>query len=377
MNNRSIAYIGAGIAALIIVIALVSMQFGGHHGQTTLAGGKDYIVVGTKPNKLFLVDPTARKVVQQYTIPGEGSPFTIDTSPDGRIAYVLTESMNAISGIDLDTGKQVFRAEFSTPEERVRSIGGFAVSPDGKEIFVQESAAKLLPSEYVVEPARVAVYRTDAGLNAKPARTFEIPRRVIMLIPSTNGKILYAMGWDMYALDPQNGHIISTKPILHWNRPNASPPDILDVWPLYERSQVFSTAYFYTRTDIAPDKPGFAKTGILTLDLKTGVMKMRDFEDTSAVIFSTVVDPTDHDRVFGAFYTLSKIDLAKGRLAQRVDLPHSYYAINVSSDGKELYLGGTMNDLEIYSASTMKKLGDIKLPGGADMAASSLRVIHR
>ncbi len=378
MNNRNIAYIGGGIAALIIVIALLLMEFGGHGTSVTgTAAGKDYIVVAAKPNFLFVVDPEARKVVHRYTIPGDGAPFTISTSPDGKVAYVLTDHNNGISGIDLDTGRQVFRAEFSTPDERVRSIGGIAVSPNGKEIFVQESPTKLLPSEYVVEPTRVAVYSTDGGLNAKPVRSFQVPRRIIMLMPSTDGKILYAMGWDMYALDPQDGHIISTKPILHWNRPNTTPPDILDVWPLFERSNVFSTPYYYTRTDVAPDQPGYAKTGILTLDLKTGVMQMRDFEDTAAVIFSSVVDPTDHDRVFGTFYTLSKIDLAKPALVKRINLAHTYYAINISSDGKELFLGGAMNDIAIYSTATMKEIGDIKLTGAGDMAASAMRVIRR
>ena len=381
MNARNIGYIGAAVAAFVILVVLLSMEFGGRHGATSTTGGaapgQDYIVVAAKPNFLFVVDPEARKVVHRYAIPGDGAPFAISTSPDGKIAYVLTDHNNGISGIDLDTGRQVFRAEFSTPEERVRSVGGIAVSADGREIFVQESPTKLLPSEYVVEPARVAVYRTDGGLNARPARTFQVPRRIIMLLPSTDGKILYALGWDMYALDPRDGHIISTQNIQHWNRPNASAPDILDVWPLFERSGVFSTPYYYTRTDVAPDQPGFAKTGILTLDLRTGAMQMRDFEDTSAVIFSSVVDPTDHDRVYGTFYSLSKIDLARGKLAKRIDLAHTYYAVNISSDGKELYLGGAMNDIAIYSTSTMKQIGDIKLAGAGDMAASSMRVIRR
>ncbi len=381
MNNRTIAYIGAAVAAFVVLIVLLSMELGGRHGTTSTAGGaapgQDTIVVGAKPNFLFVVDPQARKVLHRYTIPGDGAPFTISTSPDGKVAYVLTDHNNGISGIDIDTGQQVFRAEFSTPEELVRSVGGIAVSADGKEIFVQESATKLLPSEYVVEPARIAVYRADGGLAAKPVRKLQVPRRIIMMMPSPDGKILYALGWDMYALDPRDGHIISTKPIQHWDRPNASAPDILDVWPLFGRSDVFSTPYYYTRTDVAPDRPDYAKTGILTLDLKTGAMQMRDFENTSAVMFSSVVDPTNHDHIFGTFYTLSNIDLAKGQLVKRIDLAHTYYAVNISSDGKELFLGGAMNDIAIYSTATMKQVGDIKLTGAGDMAAASLRVIRR
>ena len=41
------------------------------------AEAKDYLIVGSKPNALFVVDAAARKVVHSYTIPGEGSPYTI------------------------------------------------------------------------------------------------------------------------------------------------------------------------------------------------------------------------------------------------------------------------------------------------------------
>lgn len=384
MNVRIVGAIEAVLVAAVFLIAPVAralMSTPAHGPQpavTALApAGRDYIVTGAKPNLLFVVDPEARKVVHRYVIPGDGPPFTIAASPDGKRAYVLTDHMNSISGIDLDTGKQVFRAELSSAGELVRSLGGIAVSRDGKELFVQESPAKLLPSEYVVEPARIAVYRTDGGLNAGPVRSFEVPRRIIMMMPSADGKILYALGWDLYALDPQNGHIIGTQKILHWDRSNASPPDILDVWPLFEQSDVFSTPYFYTRTDKKPGSPGFARTGLLTLDLKTGVMTMKDFEDTSVVIFSTVVDPADRSNIYGVYATLSKIDNGRAKLVARVDAAHTYYAINISADGKHLYLGGAMGDIAIYSAADLHEIGDIELPGGGDMAGAAFRMIHR
>ena len=386
MNARILGYLEAAAVAAIFLVPLIGYAIlgGGPHLATqgvpvaqAAKAKRDYIVVGAKPNLLFVVDPMAKKVVHRYKIPGEGSPFSISTSPDGKIAYVLTDHWNAISGIDLDTGKEVFHTVLSSPGERVRSMGGIAISRDGKELFVQEVATKLLPSEYKVEPARIDVYSTDGGLDAKPIRSFQTPRRIIMMMPSTNGKLLYALGWDLYAFDIQTGKLVSTQKVLHWDRAHASKPDILDVWPQFEQSDVFSTPYFYTRTDKKPGEPGFAKTGILTLDLKTGAMKMRDFEDTAVVIFSSVVDPTDHDKVYGVYTTLSKIDLGKGKLDKRLNLAHTYYAVNISPNGKYLYIGGTMSDIAVYSAANMKEVADITLPGAGDMATSSMRVIRR
>lgn len=341
------------------------------------AAADDYLVVGSKPNTLFVVNATQRKVVHQFTIPGPGSPYSISVSPDGKRAYVETNHWGAISGIDLETGQQIFRTEYSTPDERVFGIGGIALSRDGTEIFAQQSPTRMLPSEYQVEPTRVAVYRADGGLAAKPVRSFEIPRRVALLVPSVDSKILYAFGWDLYALDPQDGHILKTEKINHWDRANASKPDILDFWPDFEQSGMLTTPYFYARTDVAPGQPGSAKTGLLTLDLRTGTMAMKDFEDTSALIFSSVANPKKPSEVYGVYTTLSKIDTSAGKLEKRIDLDHTYYAINVSSDGAEIYTGGTMSDIGVYATSDFHRLGDIKLPGGADMAVSSMRIFQR
>lgn len=348
-------------------------------GGLLLAGAadaRDYLVVGSKPNTLFVVDVAARKVAHEFKIPGAGSPYSIAVAPDGKAAYVLTEHWQGISGIDLESGKQIFRAELSSADERVVAIGGIALSRDGTELFVQESPTRMLASEYQVEPARVAVYRTTDGLAAKPARSFEIPRRIIQLMPSTDGKILYALGWDLYALDPQDGRVLKTDKIIHWDRPNAAPPDILDVWPDYEQSDLFTTPYFYARTDVKPGEPGSLKTGLLTLDLKTGAFEMKDFEDFGALIFSSVANPVRRNEVYGVYSTLSKIDRAAGRLDRRIDMDHTYYAANVSTDGSELYAGGTMDDIAIYTTADMRKVGDIKLPGGADMAVTSMRIFH-
>jgi quinohemoprotein amine dehydrogenase beta subunit len=252
---------------------------------------REYLIAGTRPNLLFLLDTQARKVARQYQVPGDGPPSTICVSSDGRIAYVLTEHGNAVSGIDLDSGKQVFRAEFSTPDTKIRSLAGMAVSRDGKELFVEESVAKILPDEYQVQPSRIAVYETNAGLKAQPARSFETPRRVSLLMPSVDGKVLYALGWDLYSFDPATGKLLKTDKVFNWGRPNTSNPDFLSFWPMSEQSGIFTSPYYYSRTDLPQDKPESQRTGVMLLDLRTGKFRMTDFENTSALIFSTVINP--------------------------------------------------------------------------------------
>ncbi|MGD0073732.1 MAG: quinohemoprotein amine dehydrogenase subunit beta [Candidatus Binataceae bacterium] len=368
MNRRAILKSWAIAAVAAILLPTIPLS----------VGAKDYLITGTKPNLLFLIDLQARKVVRQYKIPKDGPPFSISVSADGKIAYVVTDHYGALSGIDLDSGKEVFRAELQGPGELVRSIGGIALSRDGKELFVMESVSEILPGEYKVQPSRIAVYRTDAGLRAKPVRTFNTPRRIAVLAPSTDGKIIYGVGWDVYAFDAATGKLLSTQKFFNWNRPNCGPPDLLSFWPMYEESGIYATPYYYSRTDIPETDPASQKTGMLMLDLRTGKMSLVDFENTSAAIFSAAANPRNPKEVFGVYATLSRIYTGEPpKLEQRVLLDHSYYVIDIAADGSECYLGGAMDDVAVYSTRSMKKLADIRLPGGGDMALSLMRIVHR
>ena len=342
------------------------------------AVAKEFILTAVKPDKVVLADPATREVVKTHRVPDAGAGIaTVTPSPDGRIAYVLTNHWESVSGIDLDTGEEVFRADFSGDGMRVKGLLGMDISPDGKELYVMHSPVELLRDEYRVQDVYVGVYRTDAGLDAKPVRRLEVPRRTVILVMSNDGSKLYALSWDIEIFDPKTGEHLGTHPLRSWERLNYSEPDVLDVWPQWEQADMFSTPYYAVRTDKDPADPAAYKTGLATLDLETGEFTIRDFEDTAAVIFSTVMNPKRRNEVYGVYTQLSKIDAEKGELIARKDLEHTYYAINVSGDGEELYVGGTMDDIAVYDTRTLEKLGAIRIPGGGDMGIASMRMIDR
>ncbi len=337
----------------------------------------DFILTGQKPDKLVLVDAKARAVAKTMTVPNAGPGLlTITPSKDGKRAYSIVNRWESVSGIDLDSGEQVFRADFSSGENRVKAMFGMDVSPDGKELFVFLSPVKLGLGEYRVGETHIAVYNTADGVGAKPVRTFPAPRRTAILTVSDDGSKLYAIGWDVVVMDPKSGAEIGRHRMRTWGRENRTEPDILDVWPQWEQASMFSTPYFTVRTDKAADDPAAYALGMLTLDLKNDEFVMQEYENFTAIIFSTVVNPVRRNEVYGVYTQLSKIDIEKDKLVERVDLPHTYYAINVSSDGSELYVGGTMNDIGVYDTKTLKLIDSIELPGG-DMALASLRMTQR
>jgi len=89
-----------------------------------------------------------------------------------------------------------------------------------------------------------------------------------------------------------------------------------------------------------------------------------------------VRSPKDPNLVFGVLNRLAKYDIEKKELIAAAELDHSYYWVAINHAGSRIYLGGTFNDVAIYDADSMKKLGNIQLPGG-DMAISTSQVFIR
>lgn len=337
------------------------------------ASARDLIITAAKPDQLYVIDAATRSVRSQFHIADAGSGVsTIVVAPNGRVAYALVGKMERIVGIDLKSGKTVFRAELSQSGERVKDFFGFTLTPDGRELIAYELPVLLKPSEYVVAEPRFAVFRTDAGLKARPVRTFPAPRRLHVLLMRPSGRSFYAIGFDIYEYDVRTGALLGTRGVLHWELPGHSQPDLLAFWPVTEPSGVFTNPISSEVKTAGGSEP---RTGLMYLDLASGDLRFQDFESVATVIFSSVLSP-DRKTAYGTYTTLSRIDVEHGTLAQRVDLDHTFYAINIASDGHELYLGGAMCDVAFYDPATLVKRAMLKLPGCADQSLASLRVVH-
>jgi quinohemoprotein amine dehydrogenase beta subunit len=269
----------------------------------------------------------------------------------------------------------VFRADLSSGNERVKSMFAFDVTPDGRELIVYELPVKLGLAEYQVEDTRFSVYRTNAGIGAKPVRRFPAPRRVHTLLVRKDGKTFYAAGFDLDEFDVKTGKQLSQQGIRNWQRPNYTTPDLLAFWPVNEPTGIFSSPIYTSVPATAGAEPVY-KTALMTLDLHNGQLAYHDFEDTSALIFSTVLSPTKPE-AFGVYTQLTKIDTAHNTLAKRVDLKHTYYAVMVSNDGKEVYAAGAMCDVTIFDSETLQEKANIPLTGCGDQSVTSPRVIRR
>ncbi|MBI2309078.1 MAG: quinohemoprotein amine dehydrogenase subunit beta [Rhodocyclales bacterium] len=345
--------------------------------STAAVAAADYLLTVTRPNTLHVVDVGARKVLRSISIPGDGIPTGIVLPEDGKTAYVLTNRFESIVGIDLDSGRQVFRADMSEGDLRVKSMFSLAVSRDGRQLYVHQIPTRLKRSEYESLETRIAVYNTADGIGARPVKTFPAPRRISVLAPGAGPDRVVALGWDVYVFDAARGVIDKTFPLRNWQREGIGEPDVLNMWYQYEQTGILSTPYFAPKTDALPGAPDAVKLGIMTFDLAREEMTLAEVGNAESAIFSSVVNPARRHEVFTVMNQIFRIDLAEKKLTQRLDLDQTYYAINISSDGKELYVGGALDKIAVYDTATLARIGEIAMPGGADQSLASMRMVRR
>lgn len=336
------------------------------------AEARDYLIAPSRPDKLVVVDAEAMAVEKVIRIEEAGpTPMVPVVSPDGKTVYAIVNRTESVVKIDLETGETVGRIDFSTPQERVKALFGMDLSPDGKTLAVFQTPVKLELAHFEVQPTRISFYDAET-LELK--RSAEAPRQITLMMYSADGAKLYAVGRNLHVFDAETGAMIEEKPIQSWENDKRTPPDILAVWSQYESSGMMSIPFYSFLLGEDPATAG--RTGLFTLDRATGEVKMRDVEPMDVFYFSTAVNPAK-TRAYGAYNVLQSFDLTTGEPIKRVPLPRSYYSVNVSTDGKIVWLSGALGEVAAYDAETLERLGEVPLPDGASVSLASVRLFQR
>lgn len=367
--------LAAALALAVFPLGLGCASSGAGAARET---GGDLMVIANRPTNLHLVDLAARRVLRTCSLPAVPSPGTIVLSPDRRTAYVLGGGMAEVFGIALDDCELVFSTQQSQGNERVRTMGGLTLSPDGRHLYVHQAPVTLFTDHYEVQPTRVAVFDTAAGKGAIATRTLPAPRQVTIMNTLADGRLILG-GPDIYAMDPESGAVRVLLPSRSVADPAFGPRDVLTVWNIGEASGEFVRMFSAARWK--PDAPGDAAQADLVwgyerVDLATGVASDAVIGPLENGLFTGMTRPGRPDQFYAVLTQLQRFDVPSQRITQSVDLEHSYYALDFGSDGETLYLSGTFNDVAIYDADTLARLGNIVLPGG-DMATGGPKIFRR
>ncbi|WP_413760934.1 hypothetical protein, partial [Vibrio vulnificus] len=90
--------------------------------------------------------------------------------------------------------------------------------------------------------------------------------------------------------------------------------------------------YYVAYANKPEGDPAALRAGIWTLDLEKDTVHFKEFENARVVLFSSVVNPVRRDETYTVYTQLTKVNTKTGKM-DRVDLDHTYYNVNVSSDG--------------------------------------------
>ena len=336
---------------------------------------RDYMAVVNRPNLFHLIDLEDEKIVHSCELPAEVSPGTVVMSPDHSIAYILGGRFDRIYGIAIDSCTLTFDAQFSEANERRKSFASLAVSRDGREIYSVHNPVKIMNDHYQVQTPEFVVYRSKDGIGAKPVRRYPVPRQINIMATGHDGQV-YLSGPDVYAINPGNGKLSTAIASRSAQREGYGQPDILTVWPLGSINEEFLRMYSVPKFSNDGSSDMELLWGYERVDLVTGDTSVVDFAPLEEVLFTGMLRPHHPDEFYGVLTQLKRHQVSTQSVIKSIDLERTYYCINFSSDGSKIYLGGTYNDIAIYDADSLEKLGNIVLPGG-DMSMSTPQVFSR
>ncbi|MFZ1123375.1 MAG: hypothetical protein WAN81_24390 [Candidatus Binataceae bacterium] len=151
----------------------------------TSASAKWYVVVGTLPNNVEVVDTTTDKVVKTIALEGQGPVLAIATNPAApRYAYATTNLDQAVAVVDLEQGKQVATYKLSSDTEIVR-VEATNLNPKGDRLYIYELPLKQSLGRYQHEEPRFRVFDTSTN---QVVKTFPAPEQTMSFAFSPDGK---------------------------------------------------------------------------------------------------------------------------------------------------------------------------------------------
>ncbi len=355
-------------------VVLLTAGCAGMGGGASAGVVDEYLLTVTRPGQLHVMDMRTNTLVRSCDIPGRFGSGAMALSPDGRRAYVLSNMWEDVYGFDIESCEIVFSAVQSTADVKVKSFQSVAVSADGKELYTIQNPVRHLPDRMEVMEPRLAVFNLADGLDAKPVRTFPVNRRITKIAATKTGEVILG-GADIEAIDPRTGATRVVSALANWDRgPLWLPPDAFAMHSQGEHVNEYIMPYVTAKFDSEEWDFETAEWwwGMSRIDLNTGEAEQMEMFPLEFIVFTFVSDPNDRNILYGAFNTLSKHDISKKETLLVEELPHTYYSVNISGDGRTLYVGGGASVVSIHDSETLKKTGEIALPG--DMSTADVRV---
>lgn len=269
-------------------------------------------------------------------IPLKGFVREVDLSADRRFLYVAA-SRHLIHKLDLETHEIVSTIDLNG-DGWERFMYGFALDPDGKTAWGALMSRSTRGGEPVIGKPVVAQFDLADG---RILRSVEVPWGVGHLVRVKGGR-LYAVGQDLYKIDTNGAEprIVETLPMFDKGM------NVLPFWEYpWENGDRFIAAY-YTPTAM----------GLLVIDQNSGAVSEQLFKGDPVMAYSVIVAP-DGKTGYAVMDDINVLDMNKRVVKTSVPLAEgTSYGVNISSDGRKLYVGAGGSTITVYDTRTLKPL---------------------
>ncbi|QKF66285.1 quinohemoprotein amine dehydrogenase, beta subunit [Arcobacter venerupis] len=373
MLNKKFIKSGLGLLSFSLILSS-SLSTNLNAANVELKSNHNYLVTVTRPNNIVLVDLEKNEMINECKIDEAFSPGAIVLSPNNKVAFVLGEYGEEIGGYEIETCKKVFHTSLTQGNIRAKSLFGLSVNEDGTKVYAIYNRTEMLNDRYKVLPPYFSVYNVADGIGAKPVKSFEMPRQTTVVSTGKDGTV-YVVGSDLYKVNPNSGDIKVAKKIVKWGKEGFSDLDSAANYIIGQQTGDLTALYATVKYDNPKnpsDEEGTTYWGITSVDLNTGEIIQQEISEYETLMFTAIRSPKDQNILYGVLNDLTKFDLKEQKVLKRVVTDHTYYSVVPSMDGEKLYLGGCLNDISVYDANTLEKLGNIKLTG--DMGSAALQV---
>jgi hypothetical protein len=334
-------------------------------GADTLNGGKGKIYLGGRPDRIFVIDETTEKVVDEIHTK-TGTPSDLQISEDRKRFYLVNVSFEDVEIVDVPSRKVIDTFRLSAGNKKVR-VFGYAADPLNRFMILLTKSSERTADRFELGPPTLLQYDLKEH---KVVRTIPWPkgeeREFAYIRFSPDGKFLYLFGEDVVVFDTTE-----FKQVDKWELSRPLEPG-------------FGRIDFGAMDDLN-DEPGFY-TGIFNVKDE---VNHRDLMGVARVnLIQKNVDfytlgPTTRlgftlapGRKWGyglhseiGKYEFWSFDLANRRMGKRVEFPgRPRMSLKTSSNGQLLYIYSAGNTIDLYDTATFKYLRTITLD--ADMTTN-------
>ena len=352
--------VGLLMAALFLLMSSPAHE---RLAAETPTAGTGRLIIGTFPNKFWIVDEATTKIVG--TIGYEsGIPRRTTMSKDGTRFYTVEAQMEKVEVIDIASRKTIDKFTLSEGNRHVR-IRSVTPDPQHRFVVMLTKAATKLIDRFEIGPPELVQYDLAS-------------HTIVRVIPWPKGEERENANIQ-FSPDGSLMYLFSDQDVLIYETTTFTQTD---TWELSKPIEEGVGRLSFGSTDSTNDEPGFY-TGIFTIQDPVQNRRMMGIGRVNlaakTVDFYTLGPATPvgfamtPDRKFAygiqseiGRYEFWKFDLEKKQLAARQEFAgRPRMSMKTSSNGKVLYIYNAGATIDLYDAATFAFITAIQLPGDA------------